>query len=264
MTREGECVNNINKFVRPIGTNIEKCLHCEEKPMLMTPCNFKLPNDWDEYSWDSNDGNREGSKYCGGYDTFYTGSQMWDLCLDCFKLLLPNDPDDEKARHYSWWYLEEFKRNKYFKKYSSYGILKPVKKKALCLWYSVRPPPGTDEQWFIKRMRKFVDSNSIMKGVYTFEWKYPDKCTDHKQRHSIHFHALLYGVMGKINFHIARQSENWFHLNKKQKFWIYDEEDIKDKLDYIQGKTIDQYKNEEKKLDKLSREELGLANVIEI
>ena len=113
-------------------------------------------------------------------------------------------------------------------------------------------------------MAKFVSTNSITKGKYTFEWKYPDRCADYKDRHSIHFHGLLYGNIGKINFHIKRQPERWFNLNPKQKFWIYNEEDYKDKLEYIDGNTQSEIKNNEKRLDKLSREELGLPNVIEI
>ena len=251
MTREGNCVNsttdstpvnNLNHIVTPIGLNVQKCLNCEIRPMLYEPQRHIIRREFE-----------------GGDEIYYTGSRLWDLCLKCHHKIAPNDGGWPWAkRDY------EFFMKKYWKKYQQYGILKPVKKKAICLWYSVRPPNEIDEDDFIKRMEKFIESNSITKGFYTFEWKYPDKCKDHRQRHSIHFHGLLYGVMGKINFHIARQKEKYFHLNKKQKFWIYDEEDIQDKLDYIQGRTIDQTKNAEKHLDKLSRKSLGMADVIEI
>ena len=192
---------------------------------------------------------------------FYTVIKFWSLCLRCYKKIMP-DYDSKSVDHY---YIQlEFKK-KYFEKFEKYGVLKKIKKKPICLWYSVRPPNGTDEDEFINRMNKFVGTNSITKGKYTFEWKYPDKCADYKQRHSIHFHGLLYGTIGKVNFHIKRQPERWFNLNPtKQKFWIYNEEDLKDKLDYIDGKTLDETKNNEKRLDKLSRAELGLPNVIEI
>lgn len=257
MTREGNCdwrrrvedvpVNNINHVVTPIGNNIRKCLNCEIRPMLLEPTSKLI---------------------CEGFageedDRYYTGSKLWDLCLDCHYKLAPNEAGMQMNGYWNRVGYDIFMK-KYWKIYQSYGILKPVKKKAICLWYSVRPPNEIDEEEFIKRMEKFIESNSITKGFYTFEWKYPDKCTDHRQRHSIHFHGLLYGVMGKVNFHIARQKEKYFHLNKKQKFWIYDEEDIQDKLDYIQGRTIDQTKNAEKHLDKLSRKSLGMADVIEI
>lgn len=226
----------------------EICLNCEDNVMMNSDITFEINNPLD-IELEPHE-----IEYC------CTNGRYWDLCEDCYKYILP---DNEEITMEGWRIKIAFKK-KYFEKYEKYGILKKIKLKAICLWYSVRPPNGIDEREFINRMKKFVGTNSITKGYYTFEWKYPDKCADYKQRHSIHFHGLLYGIMGKINFHIARQPEKWFNLNKKQKFWIYNEDDVNDKLDYIQGITISELKNNEKKLDKLSRKELGLENVIEI
>ncbi len=227
---------------------LEICLNCEKNKTMTEPHTFEIGN-YCELELEKDE-----------QEFIHTNERYWSLCFDCYKKI---QPDNESTSVNHFHNQIQFKK-KYFEKFEKYGILRKIKKTPICLWYSVRPPNGTDEDMFIKRMAKFVSTNSITKGKYTFEWKYPDRCADYKDRHSIHFHGLLYGNIGKINFHIKRQPERWFNLNPKQKFWIYNEEDYQDKLEYIDGNTQSETKNNEKRLDKASRQELGLPNVIEI
>lgn len=235
-------------------TDVELCLYCEKNPQITEPCQFLLPLDWDD--WDPPAPTETIEIY-----------KFWDLCLSCWKRIRP----EMRRESMGHWDLEVKFKKKYFEKYESYGVLKKVKMKPICLWYSVRPPNNMyTEREFIQRMEKFVGSIYITKGLYTFEWKYPNRCVNYKQRHSIHFHGLLYTKsMGALNQHIKRQPERYFNLIKdpkkqKQKFWIYTKEDYQDKIDYMNGKTEDEVKNDEKELDKESRKELGLKDVIEI
>ncbi len=206
---------------------MEKCINCLDR---------KIMDDYEGY-------------YFAPKNGIINVGKHWDLCRIC---------------HTEAWgdpYEFDMMRKKYWKKYSSYGILKKSKGVPLCLWYSVRPPPEeyTDNK-FIERISKFVNSVCITRGVYTFEWKYEGGTL----RSGIHCHMLLYGSEKRINFHINRQKEKMFNLCKKQKYWINDLEIIKDKMDYIQGETLDDDKNKEKLLDKQSRIELGLDDLIYI
>jgi len=131
-------------------------------------------------------------------------------------------------------------------------LKKPKKKKFLALWYSVSPPRGDDYTiekglHFIKKVKKFVQTNSIQKACYAFEWKYKDD--NPNSYYGIHCHMLLFGDRGKINQHIARQPEKFWNLNPEQRYIIYDEELIKDKIDYFTGHTWDATKNMEKQHD---------------
>ena len=120
----------------------------------------------------------------------------------------------------------------------------PCKKKEfLALWYSVSPPRVDpyiieDGKDFVKRMNKFFNSMAVEKAIWTYEWKYKG---DPLGFHGIHCHSLIYGTARKINWHISRQKEKWFNLNKKQKFVIYknDEELVQDKVSYFVGDTWD-------------------------
>lgn len=208
-----------------------KCLNCKK----------------DEF-WKENPGFysvRDNKRICVG--------KHWDLCKICW--------EEMHGAYTCMSVFSEYQKNKYWKKYSSYGELRKSKGGPLCLWYSVRPPPEeyTDDK-FIERISKFVNSVCITRGVYTFEWKYQGGGI----RNGIHVHMLLYGSEKRINFHINRQKDKMFNLTKKQKFWIYDEEIIQDKLDYITGDTLDDEKNKEKLLDKQSRIEVGVADPIYI
>ncbi len=132
------------------------------------------------------------------------------------------------------------------------------KKKTLCLWYGVRAPeendrpgPSLDDE-FYKKIHKFIKSDSINKAVFNFEWKYDED----GHRYGIHSHMLLFGDITKIKFHIKRQRDKMFNLNKKQLQDIKDEEVIGDKLNYMNGDIFcdtDEVKVEEKKLDKKIR-----------
>ncbi len=180
---------------------------------------------------------------------FGNNDKHWDLCdgcyTDCFSAAaIPN--------------ADVLHQKEYFKKYSTYGVLKNKSKGGpLGLWYSVRPKEGIDEQQFVKRIKKFLSSVSIEKAAYTFEWKYKQN-QGGTLRFGIHCHMLLFGKMKQVNFHIKRQKEAYFNLNEKQKFWIYDKEILQDKIDYMSGSTLDSEKNKEKALDKKSRVSIGL------
>lgn len=133
-----------------------------------------------------------------------------------------------------------------------YQGMKKKKKKFLALWYSVSPP--RDENYtvekgllFIKRVKKFIQANSILKAIYAFEWKYKDNNPD--KFYGIHCHMLLFGDRGKINQHIARQAEKYWNLNPEQRYIIYEEALIKEKIDYFTGNTWDKSKNTEKHYD---------------
>lgn len=206
----------------------EICLWCEKAP---TAC---LPTDGVAYAC-LDDGR----------------TKFWSLCLPCYLNCMCGDQLSFDAYRF---------KNKYWKTFETYGVLKEKKQKAICLWYSVRPKEN-DEKKFIKRIEKFVSSKVIKKGVYTFEWKYEN---DLKINESIHCHMLLYGEMKQIGQHIGRQKEKYWNLNTKQRFIIYDKKLVNEKLDYISGKTWEDGKNIEKELDKKSRAELGLKDKIYI
>jgi len=170
--------------------------------------------------------------------------KYWDLCEECYCTF------DENATLF-----KDYQNKVYWKKYKKYG-LKP--KAPVCLWYSVRPPDDIDEREFIKRIEKFIKSEIITKAEYTYEWKYKER-----KRYGIHCHMLLWGKLSRINQHIMRQKERYFKLClKKQKFWIYDDEILKDKRDYVSGITLDDLKNIDKEMDKESRKILGLPNTL--
>ncbi len=220
-----------------MSVELETCLWCENCPALK-------PSEWSNDCPAPADAN---------FARLPTGEyKTWSLCLPCYINIFEGD---------SMITYDTYKqfRNKYFKTFEKYGVLKAKAKVPICLWYSVRPPEGTDEKKFIERMKKFMKSKSISKGHYQFEWKY-DK--DLKNRHGIHCHMLLYGTVKQINFHIKRQKEKYFNLSKKQKFWIYDREIVKDKEDYMEGDTNDEEKNAEKEEDKKTRIKFGLNSKI--
>ncbi len=193
--------------------------------------------------------------YCPVVAKVICVGKHWDMCKECWEKV-----DSEK---WVWGPDSTFAKvqKMYWKLYSSYGVPRKGKGGPLCLWYSVRPPPEEySEEQFIARISKFVNSVCITRGVYTFEWKYEGGTL----RNGIHCHMLLYGSEKRINFHINRQKEKMFNLCKKQKWWITDLEIVKDKIDYMQGDTLDDDKNKEKLLDKQSRVELGLKDLIYI
>lgn len=170
--------------------------------------------------------------------------KYWDLCGECYCTLMNNSI-----------LFAEYQKKIYFKKYKKYGLKPQV---PVCLWYSVRPPDDIDERKFIKRIEKFIKTEIITKAEYTYEWKYKDK-----KRYGIHCHMLLWGKLARLNQHINRQKERYFKLClKKQKFWIYDEDILKDKRDYVNGITLDDLKNIDKEMDKESRKFLGIPNTL--
>ena len=181
----------------------------------------------------------------------------WDLCNDCFS-------DCFSAASIPLADVEHQK--KYFEKYRTYGKLK-CKGVPLCLWYGVRPPDGTDEYKFVKRIKKFMSSKCIEKAIYAFEWKYQDSGRTLGNRYGMHCHMLIVGEMKRVNQHIERQvkqGDKYFLLDEKQKFWIYPElqDRVKDKLEYfVDGKTDEEEKDADKEYDKKVRIHLGLDQV---
>ncbi len=173
----------------------------------------------------------------------------WDLCKNCYDQIWKNLDS-----------IIMYQKN-YWKIYKSYGIKKEKSQGGpLCLWYSVRPSEGIDELDFVDRIKKFISSCCIIKAIYQFEWKYEKNIQGGTLRNGIHCHMLIFGKIKRVNFHIERQKEKYFNLNKKQKFWIYEKELIADKIDYLQGRTLSNEKNEEKLLDIETRKELGLLD----
>lgn len=174
--------------------------------------------------------------------------KYWDLCEECYCTF------DENALLF-----KDYQDKVYWKKYKKYGIKPAIPE---CLWFSCRPPHDIDEREFIKRIEKFIKSETIKKAEYSFEWKYKDN-----KRYGIHCHMLLWGGKDwcKVNQHISRQKERYFKLClKEQKFWIYpkDKHLINEKRDYVNGITLDDDKNIDKQLDKESRKILGLPDTL--
>ncbi len=141
---------------------------------------------------------------------------------------------------------------------------KKSKKKFEALWFSVSPPrvdpyKMSDGMIFVKRMEKFFQSNGIERAIWTFEWKY--KGTPLSE-HGIHCHCLIFGIQKKINWHIQRQKEKYFNLNKEQRFVIYndDQELVLDKIKYFIGDTFDEKKNLEKMWDRGTRQRHNIRN----
>jgi hypothetical protein len=120
------------------------------------------------------------------------------------------------------------------------------------LWYSVRPTEGLyNDHKFHKRILKFLKCKYIEDYIFCLEWKWDG---DHPS--GVHAHILIKPVENSIkyvNTHINRQSEKFFNLNAKQRYYIYQSNIhlVNDKLDYMSGLTWDGGKNEEKVKDNL-------------
>ncbi len=179
----------------------------------------------------------------------------WELCFECYDKIWGKKSSLESVIEF---------QNLYWKKYTKYGEPK-CKGVPLCLWYSVRPPDGTDEYKFAERIHKFISTTSIKRAIYAFEWKYQEQGGTLDSRYGMHCHMLIVGTVQRVNAHIKRQTEGYWLLNpEKQKFWIYPKDSylVADKKKYfVDGKTDCPIKDKEKAFDKIVRKTLGFEQV---
>lgn len=134
-------------------------------------------------------------------------------------------------------------------------VVRPKKKvnsKVTAYWYSVRPKFDSDidlrsqEDQFMNRIKKFLNSTSIQNFAIQYEWKW-----DGDAPYGMHAHMLLQGDnMGAIKQHIVRQKELMFRLDlNRQLIALTNDDMIQDKLLYMMGHIYnndDKYKEEEK------------------
>lgn len=132
-----------------------------------------------------------------------------------------------------------------------------VKRTSDICWLTIRPK-NCDELTFKHFIEKFVNTPTIKEYYYGYEWKPNDASS------GLHCHLILKGQKSRINEKINRKSKatpcKKIGKMKFHKKWIKSHL-IQDKIDYINGKTHDVDKNEQKKINEPLRQKHNMPNV---
>ena len=139
-----------------------------------------------------------------------------------------------------------------------YPYLRKLTKRSgdIC-WLTIRPK-NCSEANFKQYIEKFVSSPYIKEYYYGYEWKPNDASS------GLHCHLILKGQKSKINEKIKRKMKA-IPLKKIGKImffhkWIKSHL-LQDKIDYINGKTHDEEKNNQKKINPELRNKFNMPNV---
>ncbi len=116
----------------------------------------------------------------------------------------------------------------------------------------------------INKLKEYINivlkTIHISKYVYNFEWR------NHEQETGLHCHMLLDGNLGKITQHLTRtkhkfngridgsKGNNPGNYKIPKSWW-------QDKINYMNGETEDEEKNQKKKLDKKLRKKNNLLDI---
>lgn len=140
-----------------------------------------------------------------------------------------------------------------------YEYLKNLKKKISpkIVWLTIRPKK-CDEYEFKEFVEKILNWKCVENYYCAYEWKHNEESS------GLHAHILLEGQNKRILENIRKKSKvNTFKKIGKCMFFakLINRDLLQDKIDYVNGKTWEDEKNEHKKSDSFYRKKYGMPNI---
>ena len=123
-----------------------------------------------------------------------------------------------------------------------------------CFFLTITCKPNCEPVEFINKVNKFIDSKSIERCFYNFEFRHNDS-----ENNGIHSHIWIDKYKSSaFSQHLSRYMKNsGFFINKDR----FNKKYKRDKFDYLVGKTWDEDKDKKKFLDINCRIDLGLKQI---
>lgn len=166
------------------------------------------------------------------------------------------------SKYKNWIPITESYKESLIKNFEYQHYLKKLKKKTIpkIVWLTIRPKncKETDFKIFVT---KILSWKCIEKYYVAYEWKHTDESS------GLHAHIILKGENKRILENLRKKSENskvttFKKIGKTMFFWkLISATMLQDKIDYCNGKTWEDEKNEHKKSDPFYRKKYNMPNI---
>ena len=167
-----------------------------------------------------------------------------------------------KQKYINWIPITQNKKAALIEDNEYFRYLSKLKKKTIgkIVWLTIRPK-NCDEVVFQKFINKILSWNCITNYYCAYEWKHSEEST------GLHAHIILKGENKRIMENLKKKCENskvttFKKIGKCMFFYkLIKETLLQDKIDYCNGKTWEDEKNENKKSDLFYRNKYNMPNV---
>lgn len=165
-------------------------------------------------------------------------------------------------KYINWIPITENKKAALIENNEYFAHLSKLKKKTIpkIVWLTIRPKK-CGELEFQKFVNKILSWKCVQNYYCAYEWKHSEESS------GLHAHIILKGENKRIMENLRKKCENskvtpFKKIGKTMFFYkLIKETMLQDKIDYCNGKTWEDEKNEHKKSDLFYREKYNMPNV---